>query len=106
MITLFDELTRNKPPKLKRDGVRVVSSDPEFAQEVKTKDPDIEKKEVMVKEFMLLNKGRTIGTVEIVHALKIPRHSIANIAAKFWRRGWIDITRIKKKVYYRYLGGF
>lgn len=106
MITLFDELTRRDPPKLKREGARVVSNDPEFAQEVKTKDPDIEKKEAMVKEFMLANKGRPIGTIEIVHTLKIKRHSIANIAAKFWRRGWIDITRIKKKVYYRYLGGF
>lgn len=106
MITLYDELTRKDPPKLKRNGVRVVSNDPDFAQDMKSKDPDIEKKEQMVKDFLLSNKGRPIGTVEMVHTLKIPRHSIANIAAKFWRRGWIDITRVQKKVYYRYLGGF
>lgn len=105
MITLFDELTRTKPPKLKRDGVRLISNEPE--PEITRQSPDeMKEKENKVKAFMLLNQDRLIGTVEMVHTLQMPRAAIANIAAKFWRHGWIDVTRIKKKVYYRYLGGF
>jgi hypothetical protein len=105
VITLFDELSRSKPPKLKREGVRLISNEPE-PEFVRQSPDEVREKEDKVKAFMLLNQDRLIGTVELVHSLQLPRAAIANIAAKFWRHGWIDVTRVKKKVYYRYLGGF
>lgn len=106
MISLYDELTRDRPPKLKRDGVRVVCLDPSGPIEPKaTREEGAESKKKLM-EYIAANKGRLIPCTEIVEKTGLARMAIANAASWLNRRGWIDVVAIKKRIHYKYVGGF
>lgn len=106
MISLFDELTRNRPPKLKREGVRTICLDPSGPMEQKTSSNEGEESRKKLMDYIAENKHKLVACTEVVEKTGLTRMAVANAASYINRRGWIDVIRIKKKVHYKYVGGF
>lgn len=106
MITLFEELIRKTPLKLKRDGVRTICLDPSGLLEQKTASDEGAASKKKFMEYIAENKSRLIPCTEVVEKTGLPRMAVANAASWVNRKGWIDVIRIKKRVHYKYVGGF
>lgn len=102
-VNLLEEMTRSGPLVLKRSGARSVTFDTEDGR-AKTKDAKIlaEEKsmEEKVKKYLAMKKGQIVSAKSVAKDLGIAWQPAANEIVKFWRRGYLESRREKKRMYY------
>jgi hypothetical protein len=103
-LGLFEELARKQAPKLDRIGVSYITFDTENGQaKVKSAAELTEEKnlETKVKLYLSKNTGKVLTIKAVSDALGMGWQTAANEVRKFWRRGFLELIRDNKKVYYK-----
>lgn len=102
-MNLLDELSRRGPLKYDRSKVKAITFDTSDGR-AKVKDQKIFAEEQSIEErvrvYLSTKEGHIVSAKGVAKELGMAWQTAANEVVKFWRRGFLESRREKKKMFY------